>query len=199
MKRYSKLSLIDANPARRADRAKVLAESRFEITMFSTVMEFCNHGDEQTLIFLHDEGREVETLLLDMRQRHRWSAMLAYGDTADPVVISKMILSGLVSYLPTDFLLSDFEGLLVDMAEQITTLIDLRHGSEAAKRKLQVLTVRELEILNQLQYGSSSLEIGQDLGISVRTVEQHRYNILRKLKLNNGIDAIRLQIFSTIT
>jgi DNA-binding NarL/FixJ family response regulator len=47
------------------------------------------------------------------------------------------------------------------------------------------LTEREVEILTYLKKGLSSREIGAELELSNKTVEVHRYNILRKLNLKN--------------
>lgn len=50
---------------------------------------------------------------------------------------------------------------------------------------LNALSHRELEVISLIRKGDSSKEIAEALFISVKTVEVHRYNILRKLKLNN--------------
>ncbi|MBS1915760.1 MAG: response regulator transcription factor [Bacteroidetes bacterium] len=47
------------------------------------------------------------------------------------------------------------------------------------------ISKRELEIINLLKEGLSSKEIAETLFISFRTVEVHRHNILKKLKLKN--------------
>ena len=47
------------------------------------------------------------------------------------------------------------------------------------------LSLREIEIIKLIKEGLSSKEISASLNISVRTVEVHRHNILRKLKLKN--------------
>jgi len=47
------------------------------------------------------------------------------------------------------------------------------------------LTDRELEIARLLSVGKSSKQIGAELGVSVRTVETHRANIMRKLNVHS--------------
>lgn len=47
------------------------------------------------------------------------------------------------------------------------------------------LSRRELDIMKQIKEGRSSREIALDLEISLKTVEVHRYNVLKKLKLKN--------------
>jgi DNA-binding NarL/FixJ family response regulator len=50
---------------------------------------------------------------------------------------------------------------------------------------LEVLSNREKEIVGMLKIGASSREIANELYITTKTVEVHRYNILRKLSLKN--------------
>lgn len=50
---------------------------------------------------------------------------------------------------------------------------------------VNMLSKRELEIIEYLRKGKNSKEISDELDISIRTVEVHRYNILRKLHLKN--------------
>lgn len=56
------------------------------------------------------------------------------------------------------------------------------------------LTLRELEILQMVAEGRTSLEIGNKLTISPRTVEVHRGHLMKKLGLRNQIDLIRFAI-----
>ena len=53
------------------------------------------------------------------------------------------------------------------------------------------LTYRELEVMRLIEREFSNKEIGGELGISERTVETHRKNILRKTRTNNVIGLIK--------
>ena len=50
---------------------------------------------------------------------------------------------------------------------------------------MNLLSKREIEVVTHIKEGLSSKEIAQRLEISLKTVEVHRYNILKKLKLKN--------------
>ena len=52
------------------------------------------------------------------------------------------------------------------------------------------LSQREIEIIRQIKKGLSSKEIANELNISIKTVEVHRYNILKKLNLRNAASLI---------
>jgi len=50
---------------------------------------------------------------------------------------------------------------------------------------MNVLSRREIEVVKLIKEGQSSKEIAQNLEISLKTVEVHRYKILKKLNLKN--------------
>ncbi|MBA2745655.1 MAG: response regulator transcription factor [Flavisolibacter sp.] len=65
------------------------------------------------------------------------------------------------------------------LSEQVTSGEDQQGG-------LNSLSQREIEIITFIKKGNSSKEIADTLNISVKTVEVHRYNILKKLNLKNA-------------
>ena len=63
---------------------------------------------------------------------------------------------------------------------------------------VNALTEREIEIINLIREGFSSREIANRLSISLKTVEVHRHNVLKKLKLKNAASLVNF-INSTAT
>ncbi len=57
---------------------------------------------------------------------------------------------------------------------------------------LHSLTQRELEIITLVSKGNSSKEISNILNITLKTVEVHRYNVLKKLKLKNTAALLKI-------
>ena len=60
--------------------------------------------------------------------------------------------------------------------------------------KLNRLTRREREVLEQAARGLGSKEIGMALGISPRTVEVHKTRIMEKLGVRNVVELVRFAI-----
>lgn len=52
------------------------------------------------------------------------------------------------------------------------------------------LTAREIEIIGLIKKGDSSKEIAVSLNLATKTVDVHRYNILKKLKLKNSAEVV---------
>jgi two-component system response regulator FixJ len=68
-----------------------------------------------------------------------------------------------------------------------------RHArGEAARARLEVLTGRERDVLEGLVRGHPNKTIAYDLGISPRTVEIHRANLMTKLDVASLSEALRL-------
>jgi len=53
------------------------------------------------------------------------------------------------------------------------------------------ITPREKEVLELVAKGNSTKQVADILGISIRTVESHRINMLKKMKVNNTAELIK--------
>lgn len=65
-------------------------------------------------------------------------------------------------------------------------------------RSLPRLTAREREIVQLLAEGRSNKEVAVALGVSVKTVDAHRANIMHKLNLHSVTDLVRYAIRNLI-
>ncbi len=65
------------------------------------------------------------------------------------------------------------------------------HGGREPR---EVLTPREREIVQLLAEGKSNKEVASSLGISAKTTETHRANIMRKLNLHSVSDLVRYAV-----
>jgi DNA-binding NarL/FixJ family response regulator len=64
----------------------------------------------------------------------------------------------------------------------------------SAGKELVRLSPRELEVLQLVAEGGASKEVAAELGISVKTVEKHRHNLMQKLRLYNTAGLTRYAI-----
>lgn len=76
----------------------------------------------------------------------------------------------------------------------ISEYLRLREERTTERSPFDALTGREREILRLLTEGESSREIAADLGVSPKTIETHRANIMRKLDIHNIADLVRYAI-----
>jgi DNA-binding NarL/FixJ family response regulator len=72
-------------------------------------------------------------------------------------------------------------------------LIQARHKGQVIKPS-EPLTTREREILKLIAEGTANKKISNLLSISVRTVERHRANIIRKLNIKQTANLVKYAI-----
>ncbi len=73
----------------------------------------------------------------------------------------------------------------------ITSILADTVARPAASVAVAEITPREKEVLTLVAGGHSTKQIADQLGISIRTVETHRINMLKKLEVNNSAELIR--------
>jgi two-component system response regulator FixJ len=79
----------------------------------------------------------------------------------------------------------------------LTHTVDARHSTaiaEAAQARIASLTPRERDVLARLVQGCPNKVVAHELGISPRTVEIHRANLMEKLSCRSLAEAVRIAI-----
>jgi DNA-binding NarL/FixJ family response regulator len=71
-------------------------------------------------------------------------------------------------------------------------------GTSGANHPGQRLSPREREIVQLVAEGKTNKEVGDALGISVRTAETHRASVLRKLSLDSVAGLVRYAVRNKI-
>lgn len=94
---------------------------------------------------------------------------------------------------PIEFLDSVKYALTVDDKQR-----KKRKDTQAISARLSCLTGRERQILNLLMEGQTNKELASKLCISLRTVETHRNNILKKMHTGSFPELIRTLLSSSL-
>ncbi|MCM5527852.1 response regulator transcription factor [Parasegetibacter sp. NRK P23] len=71
------------------------------------------------------------------------------------------------------------------ICDEVKNIISEQLLEENQAPSINLLSEREIQIIRLIKQGSSSKEISTELNISLKTVEVHRHNILKKLNLKN--------------
>lgn len=135
------------------------------------------------------DGLEVQAALRDKGVTLPVIIMTGHGDVSLAVQAMK---AGSVDFIEKPFekavLLSAIEHGIERMRKSAA---NHDRADEAAVR-LQALTPREREVLDGLAKGLPNKTIAYDLGISPRTVEIHRANVMTKLGVRSLSEALRI-------
>ena len=71
----------------------------------------------------------------------------------------------------------------------------LHRGDQKSKLDpLQAVTARERQLLTRIASGHSNKAVARELNLSVKTIEKHRANLMRKLSLRNAADITRFAL-----
>ncbi len=116
----------------------------------------------------------------------------------EPAYVKKMMRLGAKAYVTKNssheemFKAIDevMAGRIFLCAEVKNILADKALRGEINEPTVKDLSMREIEIIKLIKNGLSSKEISSGLNIATRTVEVHRHNILKKLKLKNTASLI---------
>ena len=128
--------------------------------------------------------------------------VLTMHDARD--VVQEVLQAGARGYV----LKSDADRLLVDAVESLsrhtpffTSTVAALVTEDAAPHRgeASAVTSREREIIQLIADGKRSKAIAGQLGISVKTVEAHRTNIMRKLQIHSIIHLVRYAIRHHLT
>lgn len=64
--------------------------------------------------------------------------------------------------------------------------------TSTSNKVLSILSKKEMEVLKFIADGKSSKDIAEKLGLSIRTVSNHRANMLKKTNVNNTAELVRI-------
>ena len=112
---------------------------------------------------------------------------------SDPAYVERAVHGGADGYLLKDSAVSDLVAGIEAVAAGRAyyspavqrSLSEMVRGKTHAPSALEALTEREREVLKLVAEGLTTKEIASRLEISVRTVESHRANLMRKLELRS--------------
>lgn len=91
------------------------------------------------------------------------------------------------------WLLSDYLRLRTQCQEQERASLGATFA-DAISSGLKALSERELQVLERVAQGMTSVQIGEALGISPKTVARHRERIMRKLNMHSSAELVRFAI-----
>ena len=88
------------------------------------------------------------------------------------------------------WLLEDYRRLMTQSLPEPPTA----GGNHPKDRGLDVLSLREQQVLEAVAQGSTNQQIGEQLGISPKTVARHRERIMNKLNLHSSTQLVKFAI-----
>ena len=187
--------VVDDDDSVRRSGAFMLKTSDHRVKAYASGIELLKEKELEPGCILLDirmpgmDGLEVQQALQDRGVCLPVIIMTGHGDV--PLSVRAM-KAGAIDFIEKPF---EKETLISAIEDGLAVLHRSGSRGERAKAalvRLQVLTPRERDVLDGLARGLPNKTIAYDLGISPRTVEIHRANLMTKLEVRSLSDALRL-------
>lgn len=135
------------------------------------------------------DGLEVQQALKERGVGLPVVIMTGHGDVTLAVQAMK---TGAVDFIEKPFEKAVLLGAIDQAFQRLERTAHVRERAKEAEVQLNALTPREREVLEGLAQGLPNKTIAYDLGISPRTVEIHRANLMTKLGVRSLSEALRI-------
>lgn len=191
-----KIFLIDADAARRVRISRALseyAEHSAHAEPFESLEEFERYSPAEGLILAHETGGAMARLMAHV-ERTSCLPVIAYSDAPDRQRVVRAMQRGVASYLALPLTAADVIGEYRQIEVDLPARIEKRRRTALARTRLEKLSRREHQILACMLDHGTSKAIARHLGISPRTVEAHRANLMDRLEVATTNEAIRIAV-----
>ena len=187
--------VVDDDEAVRDSVQWLLEGSDYRVRCFESAEAFLSRFDQREVACLIVDvrmggmtGLDLQNRLQEMRSPLPMIFITGHGDV--PMAVETM-KKGAMDFIQKPFneahLLAMVERML-DVARESFAGLQQAANREALMAKL---TLRESQVLERIVAGRLNKQIADDLGISIKTVEAHRANIMEKLNANTVADLLK--------
>ena len=190
--------VVDDDEAVR-DSLQWLLEGRdYRVRCFDSAEAFLSRFDPREVACLVADirmdgmsGLELQDRLLERKSPLPIVFITGHGDV--PMAVTTM-KKGAIDFIEKPFK----EDALLELIERMLTQasVAFEQYQEQLNREalLSRLTSREAQVLQRIVAGRLNKQIADDLGISIKTVEAHRANIMEKLGANTVADLLKIAL-----
>jgi DNA-binding NarL/FixJ family response regulator len=138
----------------------------------------------------------------ELRIRLPSVAIIVLSASSDPQAVRRAMADGALGYLTHDSSAGDLElalravsGRNAYISPALTQQLAERRAPHRQSRP-QVFSARQRDVLRLIGLGKTTREIGQALGISVKTVETHRARLMETLDVRGSAELMRYALLT---
>lgn len=136
-------------------------------------------------------GMELQERLLERQSPLPIVFITGHGDV--PMAVESM-KKGALDFIQKPFDEAQLLGLVERMLAKAHETFSVHQQAASREALLAKLTSRETQVLERIVAGRLNKQIADDLGISIKTVEAHRANIMEKLNANTVADLLKVAL-----
>ncbi|MXP41436.1 helix-turn-helix transcriptional regulator [Altererythrobacter soli] len=186
--------VVDGDRRTRAEHARIVQSLGHHAEVHADLDGLLDRPPQSGVVLVrqHAAGCDIEALLRRLGDGGIWLPVIVAATEPGPAQIVAAIKSGALDFLPLPMEPAHLARSLGRVMDEAATYGRARQLSAEARRRVGRLSKREREVLEWLSLGCSNKIIARELGISPRTVEIHRANMMVKLGARHAAEAIRV-------
>ena len=194
--------IVDDDEAVRDSLSALLESKGYAVTSFGSAPEFLETAGSlpDGCLIVDIRMPEVDGLELQQRliQRSLGFPLIVITGHGDVPLAVRAMKAGAIDFIEKPFASQAILESLSSAFARLATPAGQDSAAGAAASKLNLLSPRELEVLEGLLAGLPNKSIAYDLGISPRTVEIHRARVMDKMGARSLSELIRLALAADV-
>lgn len=192
--------VVDDDEAVRDSLQWLLEGKEYRVRCFDSAESFLARYDHREVACLIADirmggmtGLELQDKLLERKSPLPIVFITGHGDV--PMAVNTM-KKGALDFIQKPFNEDDLLSVVSRMLEHAREAFADQQQAASRDALLSKLTGRESQVLERIVAGRLNKQIADDLGISIKTVEAHRANIMEKLGANTVADLLKIALGS---
>ena len=190
--------VVDDDEAVRDSLQWLLEGKDYRVKCFDSSESFLSRFDSREVACLIADirmggmtGLELQNRLIEHHSPLPIVFITGHGDV--PMAVDTM-KKGAMDFIQKPFKEDQLVGLVERMLEHAKGSFAEHQLAVSRDALLSKLTLRESQVLERIVAGRLNKQIADDLGISIKTVEAHRANIMEKLNANTVADLLKIAL-----
>ena len=190
--------VVDDDEAVRDSLQWLLEGKDYRVRCFESAESFLSRYDAREVACLIVDirmggmtGLELQTRLLEVGSPLPIVFITGHGDV--PMAVDSM-KKGAMDFIQKPFKEDQLVTLVERMLDQAKDSFADFQSAASREALMARLTLRETQVLERIVAGRLNKQIADDLGISIKTVEAHRANIMEKLNANTVADLLKIAL-----
>jgi FixJ family two-component response regulator len=188
--------VVDDDEAVRDSLQWMLEGQDYRVRCFDSAESFLSRFDAREVACLIVDirmegmtGLELQDRLLESNSPLPLAFITGHGDV--PMAVDTM-KKGAMDFIQKPFSEAQLMPLVERMLTQAKDTFAEYQNALNRDALMARLTLRESQVLERIVAGRLNKQIADDLGISIKTVEAHRANIMEKLSANTVADLLKI-------
>ena len=190
--------VVDDDEAVRDSLQWLLEGNDYRVRCYESAEAFLSRYDTREVACLVADirmggmsGMELQEKLIERRSPLPVAFITGHGDV--PMAVESM-KRGALDFIQKPFQEASLLALIEKMLDKARDSFAGHQKAASRDALMSKLTSREAQVLERIVAGRLNKQIADDLGISIKTVEAHRANIMEKLNANTVADLLKIAL-----